>query len=1143
VEVPRRGGPNFSFAGFLLLTAFGTFLWKSIPLESSRPPTGESQWHPSELSNQVPARLWQDPFEAVLEHTGSRTGRKPDTKQTPKSAGEDRHEDIPDCRLDILNKSIEQKQTRVIAAMLTAGPDAELTERRRRRRYAVVSGLGAAGLVPQSASSIRYCYLQKAMPNHMENKYIVPYELYTPDPTGAQAEQPYAILLLWVNETIFTSEPMGRFANMAEQIAGLRKSKHEEVNTRFFVLGPASSDTLRKLAERASDDRQAAGDMEELKERFSGLAIDGLHILSPVATVPRSQFTSDSAQQERFDKLGELFAPRHCLEQRDTSGPCVSFFRTIPTDDKLADLLASELIEKRPWDVEKDHIALVSEWDTNFGRSLPEAFKTSYCERSGQCNDANAPKVLEYSYLRGIDGRIQGARDDNQGKGKNGSKKDDAKNGDLFDGQNKRIVRRPAGTAQFDYLRRLAAKIRSKNGVLKAEGKGKVAAIGILGSDVYDKLLIMRALRPQFPQALFFTTDLDAQLLHPADFRWARNLIVASSFGLDLKRDLQGKIPPFRGNYQTSMFLTTLLATKFDHPYGTGLGSPDTSIHDDFMQRIPPLLFEIGRHGAERLSPVHEESNTVHPLAPESSIVKNTWYIFLIILLLIAAAHQSRPFSGWLVIWSLLALLFAANLAIVAIVSSNSGEPMSLTSGISIWPTEFIRYTALCLSIYFISVLILDLRANCARISRDKLQIRDKRFDSEIGYDSVLAQPATLAHLWKSRRNRLFGSAALAVSLLVGSYVTVRFGNEYPWMARTLVFCLVTILILLLGICYKRVPWIAGCLPAVLLVAFGMPLTEKIGAGQFWFPPLYWFSALAFWFYLIYKWYPPAHRVDSINNWMNSTLQKENTEVVDAKQYWLDYCKLGQPKGRWYRALSLWLLFMAFGSMVFSITGFPVTPCRGALSCGLDKALVITSVSSMLLLIFLVLDEFRLTVFWIKGLTRIKNMSWAGITGDHDMKTSERLNLLSHESFKIELIAERTEEIGHLIYYPFLIIIIMLISRSSYFDNWGLPQGLAIVVLINILMLISAGAKVRHEAEKCRREVLERMNAKLLEVKGCSAPSSRTDIAQIQQIISDVKSLRNGAFQPFTEQPLLRASLLLFGAIGITAGEYLTVFN
>ena len=159
------------------------------------------------------------------------------------------------------------------------------------------------------------------------------------------------------------------------------------------------------------------------------------------------------------------------------------------------------------------------------------------------------------------------------------------------------------------------------------------------------------------------------------------------------------------------------------------------------------------------------------------------------------------------------------------------------------------------------------------------------------------------------------------------------------------------------------------------------------------------------------------------------------------------------------------------------------------------------------------------------------------------MKTSGRLKLLSDESFKIELIAERTAEIGHLIYYPFLVIIIMLISRSSYFDNWGMPQGLAIVVSINILMLISAGVKVRHEAEKCRAEVFGKMNAKLLELKGDSAPSSRSDVAQIQQLIGDVNNIRNGAFQPFTEQPLLRASLLLFGAISITAGEYLTVFN
>jgi hypothetical protein len=35
----------------------------------------------------------------------------------------------------------------------------------------------------------------------------------------------------------------------------------------------------------------------------------------------------------------------------------------------------------------------------------------------------------------------------------------------------------------------------------------RIKAIGILGGDVFDKLLILRALRPEFPKALFFTTE------------------------------------------------------------------------------------------------------------------------------------------------------------------------------------------------------------------------------------------------------------------------------------------------------------------------------------------------------------------------------------------------------------------------------------------------------------------------------------------------------------------------------------------------------------------------------------------------------------------------------------------------------------
>jgi len=100
-------------------------------------------------------------------------------------------------------------------------------------------------------------------------------------------------------------------------------------------------------------------------------------------------------------------------------------------------------------------------------------------------------------------------------------------------------------------------------------------------------LLILRALRKQFPKAIFFTTDLDAALLHPDQFQWTRNMLVASSFDLKIasysvirrmkkaaatdaaKKYLQMlldlteiTIPQNRDVYQTSVFLSTIWAVN-----------------------------------------------------------------------------------------------------------------------------------------------------------------------------------------------------------------------------------------------------------------------------------------------------------------------------------------------------------------------------------------------------------------------------------------------------------------------------------------------------------------------------------------------------------------------------------------------------
>ncbi len=123
---------------------------------------------------------------------------------------------------------------------------------------------------------------------------------------------------------------------------------------------------------------------------------------------------------------------------------------------------------------------------------------------------------IAYSYLKGLDGQLpafqsggdagSSKRDDNGGDSKSGGVD---RNGDA------KRIERPEGQGQFDYLRRLTDQLVVLDHDLRVQRRGSIRAIGVLGSDVYDKLLILQALSAQFPDALVFTTDLDARMLHP----------------------------------------------------------------------------------------------------------------------------------------------------------------------------------------------------------------------------------------------------------------------------------------------------------------------------------------------------------------------------------------------------------------------------------------------------------------------------------------------------------------------------------------------------------------------------------------------------------------------------------------------------
>src|SRR5205814_3773219 len=102
------------------------------------------------------------------------------------------------------------------------------------------------------------------------------------------------------------------------------------------------------------------------------------------------------------------------------------------------------------------------------------------------------------------------------------------------------------------------------------------------GSDIYDKLLVLQAVHPQLPAAIFFTTDLDALYLEKDNAVFTRNLIVASPTDLTALG-----LPPMRDSYQTCV---ARYVSKI-------LDLPETSLNEvlkDFSEVTDSaLLFEI----------------------------------------------------------------------------------------------------------------------------------------------------------------------------------------------------------------------------------------------------------------------------------------------------------------------------------------------------------------------------------------------------------------------------------------------------------------------------------------------------------------------------------------------------------------------
>lgn len=705
--------PKLPLAGLmaLLLAAVSSLIIYQGPIKTSRPIDKEAEKSASVVRDRVQSRLWQDPFEAVASHMQKEKAPEGDEGQG--------HHASPGL-IDGAEASNGAFRFHMMPVFVDGSPYASGVESRLRDRYALVSALGAAGYLPESGESIRYFKWKSiAAPSP-----IVPAEWFVPGPrlsTSGQAEKNKAqpILVLWLKEQDLGSQPLRTLTNLARYVTDQLKT----IPSAYRVLGPRTSGSLRAMLEELKTYLAAHA---PVTPAAAGTQPLGWPVLSG------AEFYSSWATAADPVLLGEASGPPAAtpVEDRFTAAG-LTLIRTIGTDDALASQLVLEL-QRRQIDLTTPsnvpHIALISEWDTLYGRSLPRTFVAvvnglaqeaqqesvvSLAQRLDALRDERYPDwVHRYSYLAGLDGELP-PKDD--GKEAGGAK---SKSGDKGFGVDPAVEETPVGRSQLDYLRRLVEQLKRE----EITSDGEFKAIGVLGSDVYDKLMILQALRKDFPHALFFTTDLDSRLTHPSQLSWTRNLVVASHFGLELDPRLQTPIPPFRDSYQTALFYSVLRAVDVLKAV------PDKqalklSTGAMFSAAVIPRLYEVGRHGAVDLSPDPELASAALPSIhlPRSDVDRATGALRLpplrtIGLLLCAAGLM--VFCAILInseLWSLsrgrrrtglVALLVLSGVIVVAFVAGarldgTGGEPLSVTDGISVWPTASLRLLAFVLCVMF----------------------------------------------------------------------------------------------------------------------------------------------------------------------------------------------------------------------------------------------------------------------------------------------------------------------------------------------------------------------------------------------------------------------------------------------------------
>jgi hypothetical protein len=264
--------------------------------------------------------------------------------------------------------------------------------------------------------------------------------------------------------------------------------------------------------------------------------------------------------------------------------------------------------------------------------------------------------------------------------------------------------------------------------------------------------------------------------------------------------------------------------------------------------------------------------------------------------------------------------------------------------------------------------------------------------------------------------------------------------------------------------------------------------------------------------------------------------------------FWKLYIVRNRTSSRLFRSCVWTVLMGGFAILLLYALGEPPgAPERGPISAQVQLWLAVLAVGALTFLVLFVCDATYVCVRFVRAL-RLNDSNWPDSTR---RGMTERLGqlparLLDHW-IDLQFVAQRTRCVCARIYAPFIVLSLLLLSRSEFFDAWHLPNGVLAMALLCIAVALSCALALRRSAEASRSLALKDVNEALLRANvrvAADTPSTEPAAAHLEQLKRRIEELHEGAFAPFSQQPLLKAALLPFASLGgTTLLDYLTLAN